>query len=209
MVTEQGLGSSPFISVSDMSQWGGGRPVVAYKHEYIDIHIPPDRFSKMNAAAHAKLDAEMEQHKAILGDSEKVMEAAMDVQDQPVDTLVWTVPTSIAGVLALLELCPELSRERVLDDDQADAILESVAEALHDLHPSARLASGDGLMKIEHWHRRHALSLASMLPDGRDDAMAVLDCVRELVTAFLQVDAPEPAKAKIVTLVRDCQELSV
>jgi hypothetical protein len=60
-------------------------------------------------------------------------------------------------------------------------------------------------MKIEHWHRRHALSLASMLPDGRDDAMAVLDCVRELVTAFLQVDAPEPAKAKIVTLVRDCQ----
>lgn len=64
-------------------------------------------------------------------------------------------------------------------------------------------------MKIEHWHRRHALSLASMLPDGRDDAMVVLDCVRELVTAFLQVDAPEPAKAKIVTLVRDCQELSV
>ena len=42
-----------------------------------------------------------------------------------------------------------------------------------------------------------------MLPDGRDDAMAVLECVGELVTAFLQADAPEPAKAKIVTLVRD------
>jgi hypothetical protein len=62
-------------------------------------------------------------------------------------------------------------------------------------------------MKIEHWHRRHALMLASQLPDGQDDALAVLECVRELLTAFL-VDAPEPAKAKIVTLVRACQELS-
>jgi hypothetical protein len=63
-------------------------------------------------------------------------------------------------------------------------------------------------MKIEHWHRRHALTLASQLPDGRDDALAVLECVRELVTAFLRADGPEPAKAKIVTLVRDCQDLS-
>lgn len=30
---------------------------------------------------------------------------------------------------------PELRRSRVLDDDQADAILVSVAEALRDLHP--------------------------------------------------------------------------
>jgi hypothetical protein len=63
-------------------------------------------------------------------------------------------------------------------------------------------------VEAEQWHRRHALTLASMLPDGRDDAMAVLECVGELVTAFLQADAPEPAKAKIVTLVRDCQDLS-
>jgi hypothetical protein len=65
-------------------------------------------------------------------------------------------------------------------------------------------------MKIEHWHRRHALLLASQLPDGRDDALAVLECARELVTTFLQSDTPEPAKATatIVTLVRDCQDLS-
>lgn len=52
--------------------------------------------------------------------------------------------------------------------------------------------------------------LAGQLPDGRDDALAVLECVKELVTAFLQTDAPEPAKATstIVTLVRDCQDLS-
>jgi len=63
-------------------------------------------------------------------------------------------------------------------------------------------------MKIEQWHRRHALMIASQLPDGKGDAPAVLDCVKELVVTFLQLDTPEPAKATIVTLVRDCQDLS-
>jgi hypothetical protein len=63
------------------------------------------------------------------------------------------------------------------------------------------------MMKIEQWHRRQALCLASQLPDGPDDALAVLDCVRELVGTFLHSDTPEPAKATIVTLVRDCQDL--
>jgi hypothetical protein len=56
-------------------------------------------------------------------------------------------------------------------------------------------------MKIETWHRRHALMLASQLTDGRDDALAVLDCVREFV-AILQSDMLEPAKAPVVTLIR-------
>ncbi len=63
-------------------------------------------------------------------------------------------------------------------------------------------------MKIEHWHRRQALMIASQLPDGPADALAVLECVRELVVTFLQSDAPEPARAAIITLVRDCQDLS-
>jgi hypothetical protein len=63
-------------------------------------------------------------------------------------------------------------------------------------------------MKIEQWHRRHALMIASQLPDGRNDALAVLECVSELVATFLQSDTAVPAKATIVTLVRDCQDLS-
>jgi hypothetical protein len=63
-------------------------------------------------------------------------------------------------------------------------------------------------MKTQHWHRRHALQLASQLPDGRDDALAVPECVRELVTAFLQADAPEPVKAPVVTLIRSRPDLS-
>jgi hypothetical protein len=97
MLIEQGLGSSPFISVLDMSQFGGSRPVMVYKHEYVDTHIPPDRFSKLNASAHASLDGKMEQHKAILGDSEAVLNAAQDAETEALDELVWTVPTTIAG----------------------------------------------------------------------------------------------------------------
>jgi hypothetical protein len=63
-------------------------------------------------------------------------------------------------------------------------------------------------MKIEHWHRRHALRIARQLPDGRDDALAVLECARELVTAFLQADAPEPVKAPVVSLIRSRPDLS-
>jgi len=63
-------------------------------------------------------------------------------------------------------------------------------------------------MKIEQWHRRQALCLASQLPDGPDDALAILDCVRELVGTFLHSEKPEPApKAKVLSLIRDCQEL--
>jgi hypothetical protein len=64
----------------------------------------------VNADAHADLEAKFVQRKEVLGDTEKVMYAAMDVETEAVDERVWTVPTSIAGVLALLELCPELRR---------------------------------------------------------------------------------------------------
>jgi hypothetical protein len=63
-------------------------------------------------------------------------------------------------------------------------------------------------MKIETWHRRHALTIASQLPDGKGDALAVLDCARELVATFLQSDTPEPANAPVVTLVRPRPDLS-
>jgi hypothetical protein len=130
--------------VLDVSRPGRPQPIVAYKHESIDCSIPADRFSEPNAAAHAALDAQIELYKAIVGDSEKVMYAAMDAETEAADTLVWTTPTTIAGVLAPLEMLPELRRSRVLDDDRADSLLCSVAEALRDLHPNAPLANPAG-----------------------------------------------------------------
>jgi hypothetical protein len=63
-------------------------------------------------------------------------------------------------------------------------------------------------MKIGPWHRRQAVMLASQLPEGPHDALAVLDCVREIVVTFLHVDRPAPAKAPVVTLIRSRPDLS-
>jgi hypothetical protein len=52
-------------------------------------------------------------------------------------------------------------------------------------------------MKIEHWHRRSALCLASQLPENPDDALAVLDCVRELVGTFLRSEESEPVNITV------------
>jgi hypothetical protein len=111
-----------------------------YTHDQIDRHLPPDRYSKANAEARASLDAKIEQHKAIRGDSESVLYAAQDAETEALDTLIWTTPTTIAGVLTLLELLPELRRARVMDADQDDAIIISVIDALQGMHPSAQLA---------------------------------------------------------------------
>jgi hypothetical protein len=138
---DRGLGLSPFISVLEMrSGPGRAKPVMVYKREYVDIHIPPDRFSELNAAAHAELDAKIEQHKAIVGDSEKILYAAQDAEIEALDELVWTQPTTIAGVLALLELWPELQGSRTMDHDQTNGLIISVVDALQNIHPEAGAA---------------------------------------------------------------------
>jgi hypothetical protein len=105
------------------------------------INFRDDRFSKANAEARASLDVQIERHKTIEGDCEKVLHAAQDAETEALDILVWTVPMTIAGILALLELWPELQRSRVMDVDQTDAIIISLIDALDDIHPNARLAN--------------------------------------------------------------------
>jgi hypothetical protein len=134
VLIEQGLGLQAFTSVLDASGPRNPQPTTVYTHEHIDLLLPVDRFSKPNAAAHTSLDAQIERHKAVVGDSEKVLYAAQDAEDEALHDLVWTVPTTIAGVLALLELLPELRRARVLDDDDADALIISVTDALQAIH---------------------------------------------------------------------------
>jgi hypothetical protein len=135
MLIEQGLSMYAFTSVVDTSGPGRPKPTTVYTHEHIDSLLPVDRFGKPNAEAHAALDAQEERRKAIIGDSEAVLNAAQDAETEALDELIWTTPTTIAGVLALLELLPELRRARVMDDDQADAIIISVIDALDDIHP--------------------------------------------------------------------------
>lgn len=138
LVIHEGLGPYPAVCVVDR-QLLKPVPTLVYAHSGIDRMLPPDRFSRANAEARASLDAQIERHEAILGDSEAVLYAVQDAETEALDTLVWTTPTTIAGVLALLELLPELLRARVVDHDQADAIIISAIDALDDIHPNARL----------------------------------------------------------------------
>jgi hypothetical protein len=137
---EQGLGLSPFVSVLEMRiRPGRAQPVMVYQHEYVDVHIPPDRFSELNAAAHTELDAKFEQHKAIVGDSEKVMYAAMDVEDEALDAVVGTSPTSAAGLLAMLEFLRSVREIGEMTVDRTEALLNSLADAVRALHPDVVL----------------------------------------------------------------------
>lgn len=45
------------------------------------------------------------------------------------------------------------------------------------------------------WHRRHAVTLASQLPDNLDDALIVIEAMKDLVEQYLMA-APAEAKTK-------------
>jgi hypothetical protein len=47
-------------------------------------------------------------------------------------------------------------------------------------------------MSHNRWLRRQAVQLAAQLPDGRDDALAILRYASELVTDFLEADPQAP-----------------
>jgi hypothetical protein len=53
-------------------------------------------------------------------------------------------------------------------------------------------------MKIEGWHRQHAILMASNLPNGIEDTRIVLKLLNDLVENFLASPEPETKRA-IVT----------
>lgn len=58
------------------------------------------------------------------------------------------------------------------------------------------------MAEILPWHRRHAMQLASQLPDGTADAVIILRLAIELAEGFLAgPEKPEPSK--VLTIVRD------
>jgi hypothetical protein len=58
------------------------------------------------------------------------------------------------------------------------------------------------------WRRRRALNIAGMLPEKVEDALVILELLREIVVTFLHVDMSEPTKAPVIALVRDRSDLS-
>jgi hypothetical protein len=56
-------------------------------------------------------------------------------------------------------------------------------------------------MKVQTWHRRHAILLAAQLPEDHDDALAVLCAAIDLVQGFLAGDEAKPVKKPSLTVV--------
>ena len=54
----------------------------------------------------------------------------------------------------------------------------------------------------ENWHKRHAVMLASQLPENASDANAIIRELQHLVDTWLHVAEP-PAPFKVVSIVRD------
>jgi hypothetical protein len=54
------------------------------------------------------------------------------------------------------------------------------------------------MAKEESWHRRHAVMLASQLPDGIDDSLIILRLATQLVTDFLAEPEPVQRPAPVV-----------
>jgi hypothetical protein len=59
------------------------------------------------------------------------------------------------------------------------------------------------MLKVEPWHRRHALQIACQLPEKHDDAMAVLCAAMDLVKDFLAEPTPDQKPAPVIQLVRE------
>jgi hypothetical protein len=57
-------------------------------------------------------------------------------------------------------------------------------------------------MKEQPWHRRHAIMLAGQLPEGKEDALLILDAVRRIVTLPGFWDGVDPDENKPAKLVR-------
>jgi hypothetical protein len=60
---------------------------------------------------------------------------------------------------------------------------------------------------METWHKRHALQLASQLPDNATDASLVMECLQDLMTRWLHPASDDATPAtNVLTLVRapDC-----
>ena len=56
-------------------------------------------------------------------------------------------------------------------------------------------------MKEESWHRRHAVMLASQLPDNPEDGLIILRLATRLVVEFLAKEEEAPA-GKLIAIRR-------
>jgi hypothetical protein len=62
-------------------------------------------------------------------------------------------------------------------------------------------------MKPENWHRRHAVMLASQLPEETEDALTVLRLATQLVTGFLAEPDEAPKAAPVFSIIQSSKSV--
>jgi hypothetical protein len=113
------------LSIGNQSS-GLPRPV-SRSHAEIDTYTPADLFPHDNKREHDALSAAISLRDARIGPLEDAMNDAAIAEQEIVEVLVGTVPTSLAGVMALLRFQRDYSEGcNFLEDYLAAFLMESV-----------------------------------------------------------------------------------
>jgi hypothetical protein len=110
-------------------------PHTCSDHEQIDYHCPADIWPEENAREHAELSAMIAERDSVCVPTELAMNEAYEAAIETLDAAVETVPTTMAGLMALLELQRDLweLNDDVFDRGHLSFICESVESALKNL----------------------------------------------------------------------------
>jgi hypothetical protein len=103
VLVEEGLGLTPFVTLTGV----GGRPFIVYDHKQVDAY-GSSLSEPLKARAHGAMDAAIDRHNAVYGDVEQLVNVATDREAAALQDFVWSVPTSMAGIRAMLAYSTEI-----------------------------------------------------------------------------------------------------
>jgi len=103
-------------------------------HKDIDDYTPVDLYPLENEREHAELSSAIARRDARLIPAEEALEAAWDAEREALGQLVQTVPTTMPGVMAMLELHRDWANgDDAIDADYLSCLVESVHQALEEM----------------------------------------------------------------------------
>jgi hypothetical protein len=109
-------------------------PVFSRTHKEIDQYTPVAWFPTENAREHAELSAAEARRDARITPLEQAKDAAWDAEREALGELVVTVPTTMPGVMAMLEFHRGwLGRDDEIEVEYLSCLVESVQQALEEM----------------------------------------------------------------------------
>ena len=113
-------------------------PTLSRTHIEIDRYTPADLHPLENEREHAELSAAIARRDARLIPAKEALDAAWDVERDELGELVDTVPTTMPGVMAMLELHRNwASGDDEIDADYLSCLVKSVHQALEEMNATS------------------------------------------------------------------------